>query len=214
MLHANVPRFLWSEAFHSAVHIINKLSTTSNTNIHMRFFTAISQLSPSQGFLLHGVCTAHQRDKLLPKLLDCAFIGYNDFPKGYRCYCRDSKKARRGPRNIKKGSPSRSVDPISTVPFQWKKGTKDVIIKHGVLQQGPIYNQTPQEVDVDALREEWGHMRSDRNFKYAGRSSEPTAGRLYSCVFGHVAGRISNSCPQLAGHPPQSMELSSLPSAS
>lgn len=96
MLHANVPKYFWVEAFKTAVFFINRLYTTIlhwESPFHMQY-----NKQPDYGSLrvFGSRCYPYVQDqknnKFDPKSLPCVFLGYSDRHKGYRCYYQPTKR--------------------------------------------------------------------------------------------------------------------------
>lgn len=96
MIHAKVPLYLWTEAFHTAVYLINRLPTQTldGDSPHLRLFGN----QPSYGHMRTFGCIAfvHNFDthktKFSPRAVVCIFIGYDDNCKGYRCFDPSSRR--------------------------------------------------------------------------------------------------------------------------
>ncbi|PKU80705.1 Retrovirus-related Pol polyprotein from transposon TNT 1-94 [Dendrobium catenatum] len=89
LIHANAPPTLWVEALHTAIHIINRLPTT--TLKHNTPFKKLYNKSPSYNHLKTFGCLCYpwlrpySKSKLSTLSIPCVFIGYASQQKGYRC---------------------------------------------------------------------------------------------------------------------------------
>ena len=99
MLHdSNLPINLWTEAFHSAVHVINRLPMVvlENKSPYHCLFGAHPSYHDLRVF--GCVCYVHidrsLRNKFQDKAQKCRFVGYADDYKGYRCYDPTNKRIR------------------------------------------------------------------------------------------------------------------------
>ncbi|KAM1099314.1 hypothetical protein TB2_005809 [Malus domestica] len=97
MLHEKrMPYFLWAEAVHTFVYILNRCPTKALNNITP--FEAYSGRKPGIAHLrvFGSLCYVHvpseQRHKLEPKSLKGVFVGYATCEKGYRVFDPLSKK--------------------------------------------------------------------------------------------------------------------------
>ena len=86
----NMPKHFWSEAVHTAVYIMNRISTAA---VHgMTPEERFTSKKPDVSHLKVFGCIAYVhvpdelRKKLDPKAEKCIFIGYSLEQKGYRCY--------------------------------------------------------------------------------------------------------------------------------
>ncbi|KAM2621688.1 hypothetical protein TB2_026408 [Malus domestica] len=93
MLQANLPKKFWSQAIQTAAYIINRLPSRI-----LKFKSPCQILKGRDIDISHlrvfgCVCYVHiqtiHRDKLDPRAIKCAFVGYSTSQKGYKCY--DSK---------------------------------------------------------------------------------------------------------------------------
>jgi hypothetical protein len=97
MLHdTQIPLSLWTEAFHTAVYVINRLPMRLLNNLTPYFVLFGTQPQYSQLRVFGCVCYVHidssQRNKFQDKACRCKFVGYADEYKGYRCYDPDTQR--------------------------------------------------------------------------------------------------------------------------
>jgi hypothetical protein len=96
LFHSGVPLFLWVEAFTTAVHLINRLPSSS-LNFETPYF-ALHGTHPNYSSLgvFGSKCFPYtwdtRRHKFDPKTTLCVFVGYSDTYKGYKCFHPPSKK--------------------------------------------------------------------------------------------------------------------------
>ncbi|KAM1701730.1 hypothetical protein ACFXTH_027076 [Malus domestica] len=93
MLQANLPKKFWSQAIQTAAYIINRLpSRILKFKSHCQILKG-RDINISHLRVFGCVCYVHiqtiHRDKLDPRVIKCAFVGYSTSQKGYKCY--DSK---------------------------------------------------------------------------------------------------------------------------
>ena len=99
MMHgSNLPVSLWTEAFHSTVHVINRLPMSILENKSPYFSLFGIQPDYHELRVFGSVCYVHidssLRHKFQDKALKCRFIGYAEDYKGYRCYDPLSKRVK------------------------------------------------------------------------------------------------------------------------
>nr|KYP45480.1 Retrovirus-related Pol polyprotein from transposon TNT 1-94 [Cajanus cajan] len=96
LFHSGAPLFLWVEAFITAVHLINRLPSSS-LNFETPYF-ALHGTHPDYTSLrvFGSKCFPYtwdtRRHKFDPKTTICVFVGYSDKYKGYKCFHPPSKK--------------------------------------------------------------------------------------------------------------------------
>ncbi|PKU84334.1 putative mitochondrial protein [Dendrobium catenatum] len=90
MLHfSSTPHRYWTEAFTTAVHLINRLP--SNTTWQKTPLQLMFNIKPDYKHLRPFGCAcfpflpAHSHTKLQPNSIQCVFIGYSEKHKGYKC---------------------------------------------------------------------------------------------------------------------------------
>ena len=97
----NVPKYLWGDAFLTAVHLINRLpyKVLNFQSLHEKLVSLFSFVRffydlPLRVFgcitFVHNVFA--NLDKLKPWATKCVFLGYSMSHKGYMCYCPYSRK--------------------------------------------------------------------------------------------------------------------------
>ncbi|KAL3523634.1 hypothetical protein ACH5RR_016468 [Cinchona calisaya] len=90
LLESFVPSRFWCEALSTAVHLINRLPSSSLN--HVSPFTRLFGRTPNYSNLRTFGCVcfvhlpAHERTKLTPQSVQCAFLGYSVYQKGFLCY--------------------------------------------------------------------------------------------------------------------------------
>ena len=99
MIHgSNLPISLWTEAFHTATHVINRLPMPILEN--QSPYYVLFGVHPDYNELRVFGCTCYVhidksiRTKFQDKASICQFVGYADEHKGYRCYDPVNKKIR------------------------------------------------------------------------------------------------------------------------
>jgi len=96
LFHSGVPLFLWVEAFTTAIHLLNRLSS-STLNSEIPYFKMHGSHPDYSSLRVFGLkCFPYTWDtrghKFDPKTVLCVFIGYSIAHKGYKCYHPSSKK--------------------------------------------------------------------------------------------------------------------------
>lgn len=95
IFNANLPIFLWVEAFMTAVFLINRMPT-STLKMASPFTKLFGQNLTTiyWKFLVADVpyLKGYNKDKFQPKTFPCIFIGYNLLHKGYWCYHPESRR--------------------------------------------------------------------------------------------------------------------------
>ncbi|KAM1470398.1 hypothetical protein ACFX11_041122 [Malus domestica] len=122
MLHdKSMPYFLWAEAVHTAVYILNRSPTKALNNLTP--FEAYSGRKPGVGHLkvFGSVCYVHIpseiRQKLDAKSVKGVFVGYATCEKGYRVFDPCTKKL----------ILSRDVVFDETITWNWKKHSENSV---------------------------------------------------------------------------------------
>ena len=97
MLHERgMPHYLWAEAVHTAVHLLNRCPTKALDNITP--FEAYSGRKPCIahlrifGALCYGHVPKELKHKLESKSVKGIFVGYATYEKGYRVFDPVTKK--------------------------------------------------------------------------------------------------------------------------
>ncbi|KAM1470959.1 hypothetical protein COP2_042684 [Malus domestica] len=144
MLHdKSMPYFLWAEAIHTAVYILNRSPTKALNNLTP--FKAYNGRKPGVGHLkvFGSVCYVHvpseTRQKLDAKSVKGVFVGYTTCEKGYRVLDPCTKKL----------ILSRDVVFDETMTWTWKESSeKDVAVTY-------IQNHSEDQTTMNAneLRE-------------------------------------------------------------
>lgn len=96
LFHANLPKALWVEAFLTAVHLINRLHS-STLGMKTPFQKLYGKYPDYLSLKVFGCrCFPYLRDrggnKFSPKSYPCIFVGYSGEHKGYRSFHLPSKK--------------------------------------------------------------------------------------------------------------------------
>jgi len=92
----DIPKDLWAEAVHTAVHIINRSPTKSLGKVTP--YEALYREKPKVDYFRTFGCTAYvhvpdsKRGKLYRKSTICIFIGYCKDTKAYRLFYMDKNK--------------------------------------------------------------------------------------------------------------------------
>ena len=91
MMHTvGIPFSLWTEAFHTAVYVINRLPMTILEDNSPYFVLYNCHPSYEELHPFGCVCYVHidhsLRNKFQDRAVQCKFLGYADDYKGYRCY--------------------------------------------------------------------------------------------------------------------------------
>ncbi|KAM1223589.1 hypothetical protein ACFX2G_043549 [Malus domestica] len=122
MLHdKSMPYFLWAEAVHTAVYILNRSPTKALDNLTP--FEAYSGRKPGIGHLkvFGSICYVHipseMRQKLDAKSVKCVFVGYATCEKGYRVFDPCTKKL----------ILSRDVVFYETMTWNWKEHSENSV---------------------------------------------------------------------------------------
>ncbi|GJZ40355.1 putative RNA-directed DNA polymerase [Tanacetum coccineum] len=90
LANSNLPKFLWTGALKTVVHILNRVPSKSVPKTPYEIWTG---RKPSLQYLRVWGCPAEaklynpQSRKLDLKIISCFFIGYPERSKGYRFYC-------------------------------------------------------------------------------------------------------------------------------
>ena len=100
MIHNKVPSYLWSEAVHTAVHLINRLPSKalgdrSPLDLMCERYPTLSLrmgLTPKIFGCTVFVHEDNPKDKFSPRAIKCVFVGYSPTQKGYKCYPPPSRK--------------------------------------------------------------------------------------------------------------------------
>lgn len=96
LFNANLPLFLWVEAFVTVVFLINRMP--SSTLSMESPFSKLHRQSHDYNTLKVFRCRCfpylkgQNKNKFQPKTLPCVFIGYSLLHKGFRCYHPQSRK--------------------------------------------------------------------------------------------------------------------------
>lgn len=86
---ASLPYSFWWEAFHTAVHLINRLPSPNTKN--KSHFELLYNKQPNYKFLRVFGCACfpflrpYNKTKLQYRSSKCIFIGYSNSHKGYKC---------------------------------------------------------------------------------------------------------------------------------
>jgi hypothetical protein len=94
LISQNIPKNFWAEAALASVYLINRLPSRILGKISP--FEVLHKLEPDYNRLRVFGCKCFiltdKNDKLSPKAIPCAFLGYSETQKGFRCYdLRDDK---------------------------------------------------------------------------------------------------------------------------
>lgn len=96
LIGGQVPKFLWTEAAHTAVQLINSLSTRANNGeTHEEHFSGLKpDLSKYRvfGCLTYVHIDKSRRDNLSPRSVMGIQLGLDDKSKAYRVYIRSMWK--------------------------------------------------------------------------------------------------------------------------
>ncbi|CAL8085699.1 unnamed protein product [Prunus armeniaca] len=137
MLHdKSMPYFLWAEAVHTAVYILNRSPAKALHNITP--FEAYSGRKPGIGHLkvFGSLCYVHvppeRRQKLDAKSVKGVFVGYATCEKGYRVFDPSTKKL----------ILSRDVIFYETKSWNWKETSENSVAVTYIPNQPP-YDHTP-----------------------------------------------------------------------
>ena len=90
LFHSGVPMYLWTEAFHTAVFVINNQPTPLLN--HRSPYEILHGTPPAYSSLRAFGCLCYVhisksiRHKFKPKADCCIFLGYSDDHKGFRCF--------------------------------------------------------------------------------------------------------------------------------
>ena len=88
LLHANLPLFLWVEAFLTAIFLINRLrsSVIKMVTLFVKFFGEHPDYNNLKVFWCRYFSYNKGNNKFSPKTYPCVFIGYNNLHEGCRWY--------------------------------------------------------------------------------------------------------------------------------
>ncbi|RVW89612.1 Retrovirus-related Pol polyprotein from transposon TNT 1-94 [Vitis vinifera] len=94
LIAAKIPISYWGEAITSAAYLINRVASSSiDFQTHLQALTnvvvapTVTNLPPRVfGCVAFVHLHKHQRTKLTSRALQCVFVGYTLYKKGYRCY--------------------------------------------------------------------------------------------------------------------------------
>jgi hypothetical protein len=88
LISQNIPKNLWAEAALTSVYLINRLPSKNLNKISP--FEKLYDKEPDYSRLRIFGCKCFvltdKNDKLSPKAIPCAFLGYSETQKGFRCY--------------------------------------------------------------------------------------------------------------------------------
>ena len=100
MIHNKVPSYLWSEAVHTVVHLINRLPSKvlGDKSLLDLMCKRYPTLSPKMGLtpkIFGFIAFVHEdnpRDKFSPRAIKCVLVEYSPTQKGYKCHHPPSRK--------------------------------------------------------------------------------------------------------------------------
>ena len=93
LINANLPKFFWAEAVHTATYLMNR-SPSSAINFECPEKIWSGKTIDYSNLKVFG-CPAYAHviaGKLDPRSIKRVFLGYGDGVKGYRLWCLDSQK--------------------------------------------------------------------------------------------------------------------------
>ncbi|XP_048231256.1 uncharacterized protein LOC125370287 [Ricinus communis] len=142
LLESCVPPQFLVEAVHTAVHLINRQTTSTLGN--QSPYYSLYHKSPDYwhlrifGCVCFVLISPHERNKLTAKASKCVFLGYSNTPKGYVCYDFQNKRMR--------------VSRHASDQTCWRKAMEDEL---EALDENHTWDLVPQPSNTSVIGSKW-----------------------------------------------------------